>query len=674
MFLIRAVQNFWSMPLNRHHLFLAIATVAPLLACRCTEPKGQSLLPEFVALPTSLSFEACPDTDENGNPVVDVFAEEQKVVIRNDSRVPGDLVTSITGTDAAKFKLDAARTPAQVGANSEVELPVLFLPSKKGESKAELVIDDGVESTQPLRVTLRGNGRNYPSQPTLKMTYEDKDQPGTFKECEVGRPCEQVFPDTLHKESSTLTVKVTNVGCPALRVTGIELLPYPGRPAISGFFIDSPSVLPSAASPQLLTTADGASEQPLVIRFSPEAEGGGDTSHIAILRVHTNDPNIQNGDGTKGVFDLQIAGAGLAPSIYSEPTYCEFSDPKIPCGYTPKLANKARFQIKNGGTAGLKIEKLTFKSSGTATSASGRFTITTNIVGQTIPGFGSLNLDVDHSDMPLYVNDVLTVEASAVGGQSTTPQRVSLSLGGGTVPCMTTEPDLQLSFEDPTDELTKKTIRIKNGAGCGTLVVNKVAVDTNPFFSVVDPLIAPGEQIAPGAFLDATIQYKKPVAGGQQASVVRFQTNDPQHPAPEWKPVRLYSKSELDQVPVAVLKGCKPSDTACVGSTTQDPTNSMSVRLQDLTAGELTLHGKGSYDPPDNSTTRIKKFQFRLVNKPSNAMTAVLENNGMTVMSNTAKLTLDALATGTYRATLLVWDDKDQQSPISSSLTITVNP
>jgi hypothetical protein len=627
-----------------------------------------------VAIPTALSFDACPTKDENGATVADVFAEEKKLVIRNQARAAGTLTVTVAGTDATAFKLDAMRTPGVVPATSDVELPVQFSPARKGESKAELVIDDGAESTPPLHVALIGNGRNLPSQPTLEIAYEDKDQPGTFQTCVQGLLCQQNFVDTLHKESSTLTVKVRNIGCPALQVTGIELLPIQGQQSVTGFFIESPSVIPSATSPQLLTTADGASEQPVKIRFSPEAEGGGgNTSHFALLRVHTNDPNIENGEQTKGVFDLALYGAGVAPDIYSYPTYCEFSDPNVACGYAMKLANKARFQIKNGSTNSLKIEKVTFKSTGAATSASGRFTVTTNLVGQTIGSLGSVNLDIDHNDMALYVTDIITVEATVVGAMNPFPQRVSMSLGGGKVPCMTTEPDQQLDFQDPTDELTKKSIRIKNGANCGTLVIDEVVADTNPFFSVVDPLIMKGEQVAPGAFLDATIQYKKPVSGGQQAAVVRIQSNDPLNPPTEGKLVRLYSKSMLDQVPVAVLKGCKTTDTACVASTSQDPTNSMSVRLQDLTVPELTLHGKGSYDPPDNSTTRIKKFQFRLVNKPTNAMAHSLENNGITGTANNAKLTLDPIATGTYRVTLLVWDDKDQQSPISSQLTISVN-
>ncbi len=658
--------------MNRH-LLIAVA-VFSVIGCKCQEGTPPSLTPELVGAPPALSFDACPTKDENGATVADVFPEEKKLTIRNLARASAALKVTIAGTDAAAFKLDPARTPDAVASLGEAELPVQFSPARKGESKAELVIDDGVESTELLHVALIGNGRNLPAQPTLEVAYENKDTPGTFETCVQGLLCQQTFPDTLHKESSTLTVKIRNIGCPALKVTGIELLPVQAGASVTGFFIDSPSVLPSTASPQLLTTADGASEQPITVRFAPEAEGSGNTSHFALLRIHTNDPNIENGDQTKGVFDLTLYGAGVAPDIYSFPTYCEFSDPNVPCGYTPKMANEARFQIKNGSTNALRIDKVTFKSSGTSTSASGRFTLTNNLVGQTIAGLSFLNLDIHHNDMALYVTDVVTVEASVVGAQSPTPQRVSMSLGGGKVPCMTTDPDQQLDFQDPTEELTKKTIRIMNGANCGTLVINKVEVDTSPFFTVADPLLMAGEQVAPGAFAEATIQYKKPVSGGQQAGVVRIQTNDPLSPATEWKPIRLYSRSELDQVPVAVLKGCNTTDAACIASTTDAPTNSMSVRLQDLTAKELTLQGKGSYDPPDNSTTRVKKFQFRLVTKPSNAMNASLENNGMTGTTNTAKLTLDPLATGTYRVTLLVWDDKDQQSPLSSLLTISVNP
>jgi ABC-type proline/glycine betaine transport system substrate-binding protein len=46
---------------------------------------------------------------------------------------------------------------------------VRFAPSRKGESKATLTIDDGDSTTGLLSVALTGSGINLPSQPTCEV-------------------------------------------------------------------------------------------------------------------------------------------------------------------------------------------------------------------------------------------------------------------------------------------------------------------------------------------------------------------------------------------------------------------------------------------------------------------------------------------------------------------------
>ena len=70
------------------------------------------------------------------------------------------------------------------------------------------------------------------------------------------------------------------------------------------------------------------------------------------------------------------------------------------------------FLLRNDGNSSLTISKATLRNGG----ISGRFTLTPDITGQTIPVLGSLEAKIAYRDTPLFVSDVLTVEATA-GGQ-----------------------------------------------------------------------------------------------------------------------------------------------------------------------------------------------------------------------------------------------------------------
>jgi hypothetical protein len=456
------------------------------------------------------------------------------------------------------------------------------------------------------------------------------------------------------------TVTLTNLGCPALKITGLEVAPFTGGAGNLAFFLEEPAVAPTVASPTVLTTSNGAASLAIHIRFRPEDDGSGNTQRFAELKVKTNDPN--NPD-----FSIQLEGEANSPQIYTSPSSCDYASPTDTCGNATKVANKATFKVKNGGNDNITVDGATFENGG----RNGRFAISVNPTGQTIVPGGETTLEVTHNDMPLYVQDTVVVSAKVVGGVDGSAGRARVGLSGGTKPCLSTDPADQVSFSNPATDVSTTTVKIKNGAGCGELVIDAVEVDTSPFFSLVDPKIAAGTKVAAGAEATATVQFRKPISGGTQVGTLRVKTNDSDYGPPPYKVLALYSNSPLDQLPQAILKGCLPTDTTCANAM---ETN-LSVSLSNLGANKvLTMSGKASNDPGNPTQPGISNYQFRLVTKPANAANGSLEANGQKQVKSEVALTLDGTATGLYRVTLVVFDDKNQQSPIASELKITVNP
>jgi hypothetical protein len=660
-----------------------VLSLSILSACKPPPPKD--VLPDYVAAPVALAFEACPVKDETGKAVVDVFPDEKKVTITNQSKGVGGLKMTFEGDGAAAFATDLKRAdpmnPEGLGSLSEVIVPVMFTPVKKGVVKAQLVISDDIEGTEDQKVDLVGTGSDLAAQPTIKVSVLNVAD--AYDDCLEGVVCTQNFADTLYKESATVEVKVTNTGCPSLKITGIEITPQGGAGNLA-YFIDAPSVLPTTDTPLVLTQAGGLQTTKFKIRFAPEDDGSGNLTRFATLRIKTNDPNAKDGDNNTGGFDILLAGSALEPSIYTTPTRCDFSDPADLCGNATKIAGKANFLVKNGGNVAIKIDSTTFKSNSSETAGQdNRLTVTgTPIKGVTILPGASAPIEISHTEMPLYIQDLVTISASVPAGAPGSAGRAILSLSGGKKPCLSTDPAIdmltgqaRLDFAAPMTELSAKEVTIKNGpaATCGDLIIKAVEVlDSNPFFSLLDPMITAGTKIAPGGELKVTVQYKKPVSGGTQVGSLRINTNDGDFATPPGYIIQLYSQSPLDQLPVAIAKGCVPTDLTCA----MGKVNAMSVNLSMLPAGPngtrlFTVWGKESFDPPSN-TMALPFYLFRLVSKPSNATEASLENDGLKNAKSAVELKLDGAAVGLYRVTLDVWDDKNQKSGTSSELKINV--
>ncbi len=652
--------------------------------CRCSKPPTPDTLPDYAAMPVALSFEACPTLDEAGKPVTDVFPDEKKVTISNRGKVSGGLTLSFTGDGKDAFKQDPLKavpvSPTSVEALSDQILTLSFSPTKKGVVRAQLVISDEVEGTDDKKVDLVGTGSDFAAQPTIKVSTVDS--AGALKECLEGLVCEQNFIDTLFAEAATVDLKITNAGCPSLKITGLEIVSVAGQS--NAYFIESPSILPTVATPLVLTQAGGLQTTTVKLRFAPVDDGSGNLVRFATLRVKTNDPNAKDGDNNKGGFDILLSGSALKPAIDTTPTRCDFADLTDLCGNVAKIAGKAKFLLKNEGNVAVKIDSTTFKSNNSQTAGQdNRLTITgTALKGVTIMPGDSAPLEVSHTEMPLYIQDLLTISASVVpNGIPGSAGRAVISLSGGKKPCLTTEPAIdttigqaRLDFAAPATELSAKEVTIKNGAACGDLIIASIAIvdAPSPFFSIIDPIIAPGTKIAPGAELKTTVQYKKPVSGGTQVGSLRISTNDGAFSTPPGYIVQLYSQSPLDQLPVAVVKACLPSDTACTMP-------KISFSLASLPAGPggtrlLTISGKDSYDPqPDGGQQRpLAGYQFgKVPGLVSN--TATLSNEARDA-GQEVTLSLDGVTQGNLRLTLDVWDNANQKSGITGNVQLQIGP
>ncbi len=650
------------------HRFAFAALAIAATGCKCG-PGTTNSKPDYVAMPSALQFSACPTKDENNVAVADVFPDEKKVNVENRGKAPGGFVATFSGTDAARFKLDPKRTPTDISAGGEAELPVQFSPEKTGDARATLTIDDDDVDTAPITIDLVGTGKNLPAQPTLEVSVENYATPGMFDKCAAGVLCRQGFPDTLLKDSTTLKIKLKNLGCPALKITEMTLeWANAGGPQMA-FFLDDPTTLPSMMNPLVLSTADGTEEKVLIVRFSPEAVPLMDTQRFGVLTIKSNDINAP-------IYTISLEGQGVIPALGPIPSFCNFNDPNDICRRTGmKVANEAAFTLVNDGSSPLKIDSAVFKSTGmNNTGSGGRFTVMTPIDGTMLmPGMSTV-LTVKHDDQPLFVIDQITVSASVPGMAAGTLGKVFLTVAGGTEPCLATEPDDRLSFKDATTDVSTKTITVKALAmkpgtmtPCGDLIVDGVEIPANPRFSLVAPMLMPGLRIPKGQQADITVQFSKPITGGRQAGEIIIKTNDLAYGAPSYKKLLLESDNPLNEIPQCVLNVCDARMTDC----SMGATNSLMVRLSQLpTPKNITLFGGNSYDPPA-TTGGIAQYKFYFTAPNPNG--AFMLTGGQAYSTqNYQTLTLDPSLTGQYRAFLKVKDSSGQESGMACQVNINV--
>ena len=71
-------------------LLVVAALCLSVVGCKCGPSTGTNV-PDYVANPVALNFEACPTKDETGKDAKGVFPDEKKVIITNQSKGTGGL-------------------------------------------------------------------------------------------------------------------------------------------------------------------------------------------------------------------------------------------------------------------------------------------------------------------------------------------------------------------------------------------------------------------------------------------------------------------------------------------------------------------------------------------------------------------------------------------------------
>jgi hypothetical protein len=681
-----------------NHLKFSLAALALAVSgCRCGGPPPTMSRPDLSArdmndaVLTVIDATACPTIDENMRPVRDVFPDIKLVRITNNGRIAAKAKLSFTGRDAASFELRVAgadggafvkvATPYELDVVTTVDVQVAFSPRIRGAATAELIIDDQVAETMtdPV-VSLVGTGLDLPSQPKIETGVEYED--GGFSECtdqSILTDCELSWPLVQFDTATTRKIVIRNRGCPALRVKSMKVVSdLVSNTPSPDFRLVSPQE-PTEMSPLSLNKADGTDRIEATLEFRPTDTGPGNELRQAYIVIDSND--LDNMAPTRQPGVVALRGEGLRPALSATPTSCDFSRDSDFCGNTPKVANRARFVIRNDGNGAVRISEVRFKSSGNAmTGQNGRFTLVSNPQGMTIMPGGSITVEVTHSDMPIYVIDELLMKSVFVQGGIPAGD-VSFALFGGRQPCLDTADEV--NFNNPMTPMSAQPFFIRNqrrfpdggtdSSQCGALILNQVGMDPSPFFTIIDPKIAPNTQVPPGGSVETSIQYTRPASGGMQVGKLKILSNDPFFGPPVGtKEINVISASPFDPPPQATLKGCVPAmlinDPNCSVSGAE---NQMTVNLSTITANPKSVRVSAfdSTDSDGNMMRRPAEYQFRLNNPiPAGATAASLMPNTRGTVDR-ADLVLPAV--GLYRVSLQVWDNRGQASqPVNLNINV----
>lgn len=678
---------------------LVVTAIISAAGCKCGPPPIVTSRADLQTKDTNgaalaaIDFTACPNKDETGQAVRDVFPDAEPVVLSNATgKAPAKAKFAFSGADADAFQLRIAGGDAgaftvvtvpyelDIGTGEDATFEVAFAPKKKGAHSATLTIDDqdAETKTDPV-ITLIGTGLDLPSQPTLETGVQMED--GGYTVCEQGSiftDCELGFPLIQFETTVTKKIRIKNKGCPALKLTAIKVGIDTLGTESPDFKLVSPAS-PSTAAPISLNKADGTDTIEATIEFKPTDTGPGNETKSGFIIVDSNDPVNMAPISAPGV--LSLRGEGLRPALSATPTSCDYSRMSDNCGNSPKIADRARFIVRNDGNAQVRISEVKFKSSGLATSGqNGRFNLAMNPTGTTINPGMSLTLEVTHNDMPLYVIDELQLKSVFVAGNIPSGD-VSFALFGGLQPCLDTLDEV--NFNNPQTPMSAQSFFVHNrrrfpdggtsATGCGDLIINQIGIDPSMFFSIIDPKIMPGTRVMAGGMAETAIQYNRPPSGGMQVGKLKVISNDPFFGPPAGtKEINIISASPFDPPPIAVLKGCVPAmlinDPNCSVSGTE---SQMTVQLSMITQmpKTITVSGFDSTDSDGSMMGKPREYRFQLLApRPQGAtdMSIVPNTRGMV---DKAVLTLPG--TGLYRVNLTVWDSRGQQGqPVSLNVNV----
>lgn len=678
---------------------LVVTAIISAAGCKCGPPPIVTSRPDLRANDSNgapiaaIDFTACPSKDETGQAVRDVFPDAEPVVLSNLTGKAGAKAKfTFSGADADAFQLRigsgdggafaVVTTPFEldIGVGEDRAFEVAFAPKKKGAQSATLTIDDqdAETKTDPV-ITLIGTGLDLPSQPTLETGVQMED--GGFTVCEQGSiftDCELGFPLVQFETTVTKKIRIKNKGCPALKLTAIKVGIDTLGTESPDFKLISPAS-PSTAAPISLNKADGTDTLEATIEFKPTDTGPGNETKSGFIIVDSNDPVNMAPISAPGV--LSLRGEGLRPALSATPTSCDYSRMSDNCGNSPKIADRARFVVRNDGNAQVRISEVKFKSSGMATSGqNGRFNLAMNPTGTTINPGMSITLEVTHNDMPLYVIDELQLKSVFVAGNIPSGD-VSFALFGGRQPCLDTLDEV--NFNNPQTPMSAQSFFIGNtrrlsdggtdSSQCGTLVINQIGIEQSMFFSIIDPKIAPNTSVPAGMRVETAIQYNRPPSGGMQVGKLKILSNDPFFGPPAGtKEINIISASPFDPPPNAILKGCVPAmlinDPNCSVSGTE---SQMTVQLSMITQmpKTITVSGFDSTDSDGSMMGKPREYRFQLLApfpQGASAMSVTPNTRGMV-----DKAVVSLPGPGLYRINLTVWDSRGQQGqPVSLNVNV----
>lgn len=675
--------------------FLVVTALISVAGCKCPRPNIDTARPDLRtndamgAALAALDFTACPARSDND---MDVFPDAEPVVLVNGGKAPAKAKFTFGGSDANAFQLrikggDAGAftvvpTPYEldISVQEEVTFEVAFKPRKKGAHSATLTIDDQVaETTMDPVLTLIGVGLDLPAQPTLETGVQLED--GGFSVCEQGSiftDCELGFPLVQFDTAVTKKIRIKNTGCPALKVTSIKVALDTVGTESPDFKLISPAS-PSTAAPISLNKADGTDMIEATIEFKPTDTGPGNETKSGYVIIDSNDPVNMSPIAAPGV--LSLRGEGLRPALSATPSACDFSRPSDLCGNNPKIANRARFTIRNDGNAQVRISEVKFKSTGNASGGqNGRFTLAMNPQDTMINPGNSITLEVIHQDQPLYVIDELQLKSVFVNGNIPSGD-VSFALFGGRQPCLDTVDEV--NFNNPMTPMSAQSFFIHNrrrlpdggtdASQCGDLIINQIGIEQNQFFTIIDPKIPPGTRIAAGGMpAETAIQYNRPPSGGMQVGKLKILTNDPFYGPPAGtKEINIISSAPFDPPPTGILKGCIPAQLINDPNCQFGMESQMTVQLSMITQMPKTLTVSG-FDSTDFDGTTMGKpteYRFQLLQPFPQGASAMSITPNMRGMANKAVLSLPG--TGLYRVSMIVWDSRGQQGqPVSLNINV----
>jgi len=581
--------------------------------CSCEDPQASVAAPLGAVAPAHLAFDG----------VCNESLAHQTVTVRNDGAGVLSATAAIVGSGAAYFEVDPASFTLN-GTGASQALTVTFKPAGEDQAGARHIAEleisyQGEKGTEVMRVDLTGDVSTRPVEPRVSFACGTNPDGSALPRCSENNsvPCCSVnSPDsngatTLQAiglgspqvgATSSLPLRIENVGCGDLNVTSMQLTELSGR-------CDASSVkLVGADAPISVPGGLGAEEgHEFAIEFKPA-----DACNVwGKLAIETDDPNRPS-------YQVIFTGSGRMPSIHVTDDHLHFGEVLAPD--TKDLS----FSIRNTGLVAVRLSGMTIEPAGSDFSI---VSITKDACvddgsGTRVPAGNPTPVDISGgymigpSEIPSNCgDDELLVTVRYAPGEPAGMDNATLKiihdegvndvrLSGGATPLIEHEPsDLNIQFVDPVAlgcendacglanscdgacasaadcvggeacldgvclsdqacvgkcEMSQKAIRFWN-RGPAPLIISSVAFQAiedgsipvdpadgdRPLYSIVREDCT-AEAVARDEFCTVTVGFKDKNTGGFSSVYLVAENNTPQQ---ETYKVLLRSSTRIDKLP-----------------------------------------------------------------------------------------------------------------------------